>query len=220
MYSNWLAFERIDFQCDSQLQPQALQNAPLDDFLFGAMLALWQLFAYETQHKDLQMSASNLDELLVHHLRDTLDAERQLTKALPKLAKAASNEELKTAFETHLAETEEQIGRLEQIFEMLGKPARGKHCAGMEGLIEEGKEVIEEDSPEAVTDAGLIAAAQKAEHYEIAAYGTMATYAKMLGMNDALKLLKQTLGEEKATDEKLSQLAASINFEAQHEEVS
>ena len=163
------------------------------------------------------MSASNLEELFLHHLKDTLDAERQLTKALPRLARAASDENLKAAFESHLAETEEQIGRLEQIFEMLGKPARGKHCAGMEGLIEEGKEVIEEESPEAVTDAGLIAAAQKAEHYEIAAYGTMATYAKMLGMNDALKLLKQTIGEEKACDEKLSELAASINFEALHE---
>jgi ferritin-like metal-binding protein YciE len=165
------------------------------------------------------MSATNLEELFVHHLRDTLDAERQLTKALPRLAKAASDENLRMAFETHLAETEEQISRLEQIFEMLGKPARGKHCAGMEGLIEEGKEVIEEDMPESVTDAALIAAAQKAEHYEIAAYGTMATYAKLLGMTDALKLLKQTLSEEKATDEKLSELAAAINFDAQHEEV-
>ena len=165
------------------------------------------------------MSATNLEELFVHHLRDTLDAERQLTKALPKLAKAASNEDLRAAFELHLSETEEQISRLEQIFELLGKPARGKHCAGMEGLIEEGKEVIEVESPEAVTDAGLIAAAQKAEHYEIAAYGTMATYAKMLGMNEALRLLKQTLSEEKATDEKLSQLATSINFEAQEEAV-
>jgi len=164
------------------------------------------------------MSATNLEELFVLHLRDTLDAERQLMKALPRMAKAASNEDLKAGFEQHLAETEEQIGRLEQIFELVGKPARGKHCAGMEGLIEEGKEAIEEDSPEAVTDANLIAAAQKAEHYEIAAYGTMATYAKMLGMDDALNLLKQTLAEEKATDEKLSELAASINFEAQHEE--
>ena len=163
------------------------------------------------------MSATNLEELFVQHLRDTLDAERQLTKALPKLAKAASDENLKTAFETHLTETEEHISRLEKIFEMLGKPARGKHCAGMEGLVEEGKELIEEDPPEAVMDAGLIAAAQKAEHYEIAAYGTMATYAKMLGMDEALTLLKQTLGEEKATDEKLTELATSINFEAQHE---
>jgi ferritin-like metal-binding protein YciE len=163
------------------------------------------------------MSATNLEELFLQDLRDTLDAERQITKALPRMAKAANDENLKNGFETHLAETEEQIARLEQIFEMLGKPARGKHCAGMEGLIEEGKEILEEDSPESVTDAALIAAAQKVEHYEIAAYGTLATYAKLLGMSDALRLLKQTISEEKATDEKLSDLAASINFEALHE---
>lgn len=164
------------------------------------------------------MNPSNLQDLFLHHLKDTFDAEKQLLKALPRLAKAASDANLKAAFEMHAEETEEQIARLEKIFELLGKPARGKKCAGMEGLIEEGKEVMEQDSPESVLDAGLIAAAQKSEHYEIAAYGTMATYAKMLGMNEALKLLKQTLGEEKATDEKLSELAASINFEAQHEE--
>lgn len=163
------------------------------------------------------MSASNLEELFLDLLKDTYDAEKQLAKALPKLAKASSDENLQAAFESHLGETEEQIGRLEQIFEMLGKPARGKKCAGMAGLIEEGKEVMEEDSPEAVTDAALIAAAQKCEHYEIAAYGTMATFAKILGMNDALKLLKLTLGEEKAADEKLSKIAQTINYEAQEE---
>jgi len=163
-----------------------------------------------------KMSVSNLDELFLHHLKDTYDAEKQLAKALPKLAKAAGSEELKAAFTAHAEQTAVQIERLEQIFEMLDKPARGKKCMGMQGLVEEGKEVMEEDSPESVMDAGLIAAAQKAEHYEIAAYGTMATYAKMLGMKDALRLLKETLSEEKATDEKLSALAAAINFEAQN----
>jgi ferritin-like metal-binding protein YciE len=114
-----------------------------------------------------------------------------------------------------LAETEEHVKRLEQIFELLEKPARGKKCMGMQGLIEEGKELLEEDAPEAVLDAGLIAAAQKVEHYEIAAYGTMATYAKLLGMNEALDLLKQTIGEEKAADEKLTMISEQINFEAQ-----
>jgi ferritin-like metal-binding protein YciE len=166
------------------------------------------------------MSASNLEELFLHHLKDTYDAERQLAKALPKLAKAATDENLKEAFESHLAETEEQIERLEQIFAMLDKPARGKKCMGMQGLIEEGKEVMEEDSPEPVMDAALIAAAQKCEHYEISAYGTMATYAKLLGLKDALPLLKQTISEEKAADEKLSKLAQAINFEAQTEEVA
>jgi ferritin-like metal-binding protein YciE len=161
------------------------------------------------------MATNNLQDLFLHQLKDTFDAERQLTKALKSMAKAASDPELKAAFENHLEETEVQIGRLEEIFGLLDKPARGKKCMGMQGLIEEGKEVMEEDAPEAVTDAALIAAAQKVEHYEIAAYGTMATYAKMLGMKEALNLLKQTIGEEKAADEKLSALAASINFEAQ-----
>lgn len=164
------------------------------------------------------MSASNLEELFLHQLKDTFDAEKQITKALPKLAKAASDDQLKAAFESHLEETRVQIGRLEQIYELLDKPARGKRCMGMQGLIEEGQEVIEEASPPPVMDAGLIAAAQKVEHYEIAAYGTLATYAELLGMDESLTLLKQTLAEEKATDEKLSQLAAEINFEALVEE--
>src|SRR3982751_4568073 len=118
---------------------------------------------------DEDMSASNLEELFLEILKDTYDAEKQLSKALPKLAKAASDPALSEAFESHLGETEEQIARLEKIFEMLGKPARGKKCVAMQGLIEEGKEVLEEDMPESVTDAAIIAAAQKCEHYEIAA---------------------------------------------------
>ena len=161
------------------------------------------------------MATNNLQDLFLHHLKDTFDAEKQLLKALPKMAKNASDPQLKEAFESHLAETEEHVKRLEQIFELLEKPARGKKCMGMQGLVEEGKELLEEEAPEAVLDAGLIAAAQKVEHYEIAAYGTMATYAKLMGMNEALELLKQTIGEEKAADEKLTMISQQINFDAQ-----
>ena len=164
------------------------------------------------------MSMSNLEDLFLHHLKDTYDAEKRLLKALPKMKKAASSKTLQTAFQAHTAETEQHVARLEQIFEMIEKPARGKKCVGMEGLIEEGKEVMEEDAPDSVMDAGLISAAQKVEHYEIAAYGTMATYAEILGLKDALRLLKQTLGEEKQTDEKLTKIASSINFEAEAED--
>lgn len=165
------------------------------------------------------MSLNNLADLFLDILKDTYDAERQLSKALPKMAKAASDETLKTAFEDHLEETQEQIQRLEQIFEMLGKPARGKKCVAMQGLIEEGKEIMEEDAPEAVLDAALIAAAQKVEHYEIAAYGTLATYAELLEMTDALPLLQKTLDEEKTADSKLTEVATSINYEAEEQEV-
>lgn len=163
------------------------------------------------------MSLNQLEDLFLHHLKDTYDAEKRLTKALPKMRKAASSETLQTAFEEHLAVTQEHISRLEKIFEMIDKPARGKKCVGMIGLIEEGEELMEEEGSEAALDAGLIAAAQKVEHYEIAAYGTMATYADILGLKNAAKLLKQTLAEEKETDEQLTQLASSINFEAEEE---
>ena len=160
------------------------------------------------------MSIEKLQDLFYHDLRDTLDAERQLTKALPKLAKAAESEELRAAFEEHLVVTEEQIARLETIFQSLDKAARGKHCAGMEGLITEGSDLIKEEDPSPTRDAALIGAAQKAEHYEIAAYGTMATYARLLGMEEAAELLETTLAEEKETDEKLTMLASELNLEA------
>jgi ferritin-like metal-binding protein YciE len=163
------------------------------------------------------MSVTNLEELFQHDLRDTLDAEKQLLKALPKMAKACTSEELRAAFEEHKAVTEKQVERLESIFESLGKAARGKHCHGMEGLVKEGQEIMEENEPSAALDAALIGAAQKVEHYEIAAYGTLATYAKMLGNEDALSLLVETLDEEKQTDEKLTELASEINFEAEVE---
>jgi ferritin-like metal-binding protein YciE len=163
------------------------------------------------------MSVTNLEELFQHDLKDTLDAEKQLLKALPKMAKACTSEDLRTAFEEHKAVTEKQVERLETIFQSLGKAARGKHCAGMEGLIKEGQQLIEENDASAALDAGLIGAAQKVEHYEIAAYGTLATYAKMLGNEEALSLLVETLEEEKQTDEKLTDLASEINFEAEVE---
>jgi ferritin-like metal-binding protein YciE len=163
------------------------------------------------------MSAKNLEELFLHELKDVLDAERQITKALPKMAKAAENEDLQAGFEEHLAQTEEQIGRLETIFQTLDKAARGKHCAGMEGLLTEGEEMMKELEAGPVRDAAMIGAAQKVEHYEIAAYGTLVEYAKLLGMDDAVELLHTTLEEEKQTDEKLTQVASEINLVAQEQ---
>ena len=158
---------------------------------------------------------NSLDDLLVHELKDIYNAEKQLTSALPRMAKAAESPELKKAFETHLKETEGQIERLEKCFELLGIPARGKKCEGMAGLIEEGKEVIEMEGEASVIDAALIASAQKVEHYEIASYGCLATYAEMLGYDQVKKLLGQNLSEEEATDEKLTALAEQhINREA------
>jgi ferritin-like metal-binding protein YciE len=150
---------------------------------------------------------NSLDDLLVHELRDIYNAEKQLTTALPRMAKAAEAPELKKAFETHLMETERQIERLEKCFELLGIPARGKKCEGMAGLVEEGKSVMEMEGDSNVLDAALIASAQKVEHYEIASYGCMATYAEMLGYDQVKKLLGQNLAEEEATDEKLTALA-------------
>jgi ferritin-like metal-binding protein YciE len=156
-----------------------------------------------------------LEELLVDELKDLYSAENQILKALPKMAKAASAPELKRAFERHLEETRRQVERLDQIGEALDIRLTGKKCKGMEGLIEEGKEVISEDFDENTLDAGLIGAAQKVEHYEIAAYGTARAHAAMLGYNKAAKLLQQTLDEEGATDKKLTALAESVvNVEA------
>jgi ferritin-like metal-binding protein YciE len=163
------------------------------------------------------MSVKNLDDLFEHELRDTLDAERQIVKALPKMAKAATSEELSGAFEEHKTVSETHIERLEKILEGLGKAARGKHCAGMEGLLKEGEDLIKKEEPGPALDAALIGAAQKVEHYEIAAYGTLATYAKLLENDDALTQLLATLDEEKQTDETLTGLASEINVEAEQE---
>jgi ferritin-like metal-binding protein YciE len=156
-----------------------------------------------------------LQELLVDELKDIYNAENQIIKALPKMAKAASSPELKRAFERHLEETKRQVERLDQIGEALDIKMTGKKCKGMEGLIEEGKEIISEDLEANALDAGLIGAAQKVEHYEIAAYGTARAHANMLGLNKIARLLQQTLDEEGNTDKKLTQLAESIiNVEA------
>ena len=162
------------------------------------------------------MKLKTLRDLYIHELKDLYSAEKQLTKALPKMAKAASNEELKTAFEEHVDQTEQQIERLEQILEGLGQSTRGDKCKGMEGLIEEGSKMVGEDAADEVRDAGLIVAAQKVEHYEIAGYGSARTFAEMLGEDEAARLLQQTLDEEIETDEKLTELAeSSVNTEAE-----
>lgn len=161
------------------------------------------------------MKMKTLEDLFVYELKDLYSAEKQLLKALPKMAKAAANEDLAAAFETHLAETEEHVSRLETIFESLEVSSRGSKCKAMEGLIEEGKEVLEEDMENEVRDAALICAAQRVEHYEIAGYGCARTFAARLGHDNAAQLLQQTLDEEAATDEKLTQLAESqVNEEA------
>jgi ferritin-like metal-binding protein YciE len=151
--------------------------------------------------------AGTLHDAFIDELRDTYDAERQLTKALAKLAKAASAPPLREAFESHLAETQGQIERLEQVFESLDEKVRGKHCDGIAGIIEEGKSIMEEDFDDDTMDACLIAAGQRAEHYEMAAYGTLVAWARAMGHGEAADLLQQTLDEEKAADEKLSGLA-------------
>lgn len=153
--------------------------------------------------------AGTLRDAFIDELRDAYDAEKQLTKALPKMARAASSAKLRTAFEEHLEETRGQIERLEQIFGSLDEKVRGKHCEGIAGIIEEGKSVMEEDFDEATMDACLIAGGQRAEHYEMAAYGTLIAWAKAMGHMDAVDLLQQTLDEEKTADEKLTALAES-----------
>jgi ferritin-like metal-binding protein YciE len=158
---------------------------------------------------------TTLHDALVDEVRDLYDAEKQLVKALPKMAKASSSVDLRRAIENHLVETENQVGRLEKIFGLLEQKPRGKHCAGIAGIIEEGSDVLKEDATDAVLDACIIAAAQRAEHYEMAAYGTAAAWADGLGLDDVAELLRETLEEEKAADEKLSTLAeAGINAAA------
>jgi len=157
------------------------------------------------------MTKETLRELYVEELKDIFSAENQLTKALPKMAKAASSEELREGFEDHLEQTKQHVERLEQVFEMLEESPGGKKCLGMEGLIKEGAEVIGEDFEDDVKDSALIAAAQRVEHYEIAAYGTVAAYADVLGEIEQASLLRETLQEEKDTDEKLTELASEIH---------
>lgn len=160
-----------------------------------------------------------LNELFEEIVRDIYYAEKKILKALPKMAKKASSEALSAAFEAHLEETEGQVERLEQVFEMLGKSARGKTCSAIDGIIEEAEEVMKEAKTDTVRDAAMLAAAQAVEHYEISRYGTLKSWAEKLGMTDAVKLLDETLEQKKATDVKLSDLAESeINIEAGEQE--
>jgi ferritin-like metal-binding protein YciE len=153
------------------------------------------------------VSLDSLQDLYVEELQDLYDAENQILKALPKMAEAAKSDQLRTAFNEHVEVTREQVRRLESIFDELQKSPRGKHCKGMEGLISEGNEILEEEADPDVRDAALIAAAQRVEHYEIAGYGTVRTYAKQLGLDNHARLLQQTLDEEGSTDERLTKLA-------------
>ena len=167
------------------------------------------------------MKLDSLKTLYVEELRDLYNAENQLLKALPKMAKKASTPELKRAFEQHLEETRTHVDRLDQIFDRLGKKPTGKTCHGMKGLIEEGSEIMSEDATPAVRDAGIISAAQKVEHYEIAGYGTVRTFASLLGEDEAEDLLQETLDEEGAADEKLTEIAESmVNEEAEEGEAA
>lgn len=164
------------------------------------------------------MEMTSLRDLYVEQLRDLYDAENQLIKALPKMAEEATSEDLRSALEEHLEVTRQQASRLEKIFERLGEKAKGEKCKGMEGLVKEGSEVLKEDMDEDVKDAAIIAAAQRVEHYEIAGYGTVRTYANLLGENEAAQLLEQTLEEEKEADQTLNDIAEHINVEAKEAE--
>jgi ferritin-like metal-binding protein YciE len=160
------------------------------------------------------MAIQNMQEAFVHELKDIYYAEKQIVKALPKMAKKAQNQELRAAFQEHLEQSKEHIQRIEQVFEALGKTPRGEKCEGINGIIEEGEKLLEEQVDESVRDAMLIGAAQRVEHYEIAVYGTLCTWAEMMDL-DGLDLLKEILAEEKETDKKLTKLAKEvINVEA------
>src|ERR1700730_2836717 len=160
------------------------------------------------------MPKDSLRELYIDELRDLYNAETQLVKALPKMAKASANDQLREACQEHLRQTSEHVSRLEQIFEQLNEKPSGKKCLGMEGLVKEGAETMKEDYGDELKDAAIIGAAQRVEHYEMAGYGTVRAFAELLGENEHVSLLEQTLEEEKQTDEKLTQLAEQINLEA------
>jgi ferritin-like metal-binding protein YciE len=161
------------------------------------------------------MKVDTVEKLFVNELKDLYSAEKQITRALPKMAKAATTEELRNAFKTHLEQTKGQIERLDRVFEILGKTGGGKTCQGMKGLIEEGSEMMEEAEEGEVRDAGLISAAQRVEHYEIAAYGTVRTIANMMGQKEVAQLLQETLEEEGETDKLLTKIAMRVNKQAQ-----
>jgi ferritin-like metal-binding protein YciE len=194
--------------------PASIASGPVE-----GVIAWGVAFQHHSQAlcKEITMpKLSSLDDLLVHELQDIYNAESQILKALPKLTKAATYPELKQVFEEHRLQTEGQVRRLEQVFKLLGLPAKGRKCDGMAGLLEEGKKMMDEDAEPAVRDAGLIAAAQKVEHYEIASYGCVCTYAEMLGYDQVHALLGQNLDEEETADQKLTALAEGvINQEAE-----
>jgi len=162
------------------------------------------------------MAVDTLDSLFVQELKDLYSAENQITKALPKLIKAASSKELRSAFEHHLKETKDQVQRLEQVFEILGSSPRGKTCNGMKGVLEEGAEMLQETAEGDVRDAALISAAQRVEHYEMAAYGAVRSYAELLGKPEISDILQKTLLEEKAADKKLTEISHKLNRQAQN----
>jgi ferritin-like metal-binding protein YciE len=166
------------------------------------------------------MEMESLKDLFIDELKDLYSAENQILKALPKMIKKATSPDLKAGFEKHLKETQIHVERLDKIFQELDENPKGKKCKGMEGIIADGKELMEEDAEPEVMDAGLIGAAQHVEHYEMAGYGCVRTYAELLGLNNIAKLLQKTLDEEKATDEKLTELASNINVEAEAEEAA
>jgi ferritin-like metal-binding protein YciE len=161
------------------------------------------------------MEMESLKDLFIDELKDLYSAENQILKALPKMVKKATSPQLKAGFEKHLKETEGHVERLDKIFQELDENPKGKKCKGMEGIIADGKELMEEDAEPEVMDAGLIGAAQHVEHYEMAGYGCVRTYAELLGLDSVAKLLQQTLDEEAATDEKLTELARNINVQAE-----
>src|ERR1700731_942713 len=163
------------------------------------------------------MEHKALKDVYVAELKDLFDAENRLVKAIPKMAKAATSEKLRSGFEEHLEQTRGHVDRLKEIFDAMGEKATGKKCAGMMGIVKEGEEIMDEDFEGEVMDAALISAAQRVEHYEIAAYGCVRTWADLLGENEASSLLEKTLEEEKETDEKLTQLAEEINVQAKEE---
>ena len=160
------------------------------------------------------MSVGSMDELFVDELKDLYSAEKQITRALPKLVKAATSDELRQAFQSHLEETNGHVQRLEKAFEILGKSPKGKTCVGMKGVLEEGAEVLEDTDKGEVRDAGLISAAQRVEHYEMAGYGAARNFAKLLGQDEIAELLEETLEEEKAADKKLTSISVQVNAEA------
>jgi ferritin-like metal-binding protein YciE len=163
------------------------------------------------------MKLSSLEEVFVQELKDVYDAEKQITKALPKMIKAASSEELQSALSGHLDQTHQQIERLDRIFKSLGESPGRKKCAGMQGLIKEASQVLEADGDETAMDAAMICGGQKVEHYEMAAYGCLRTWAEILGKDDAAQLLQQTLDEEAEADKKLTEIAENLNVVAAHE---